>query len=102
MPTMPDEKVAQLDALRLTEALRKRLVDFTADDQFSREPRLTEICRRLWQGRPEDGGLLSELWVEGAFPAELSPATLDGLVGAGKFNGALRDHLDRTVAMPHV
>ena len=62
---MNQEKVTQLDALRLTEALGKRLVDFTADDHFTREARLTEICRRLWGGKPEHGGLLSELWVEG-------------------------------------
>src|SRR5947209_2233052 len=100
MSRMPDETVAQLDALRLTEAVRRRLVDFTADDLFAREPRLTEICRRLWEGKPEGGGLLSELWVEGAFPAELSSSTLEGLTGEGKFNPALRDQLDRTGAMP--
>jgi Lhr-like helicase len=97
---MPEEKVAQLDALRLAEALRRRLVDFTADDHFARNARLTEICRRLWEGKPETGGLLSELWVEGAFPAELCSSTLDGLAGEGKFNPDLRDQLDRTGAMP--
>ena len=64
--------MAQLDALRLTEALRKRLVDFATDDHFARDPALGDLCRRLWGGSPRDGGLISELWVEGAFPAEPS------------------------------
>src|SRR5688572_17122375 len=100
MPIMPVDKVAQLDALRLSEALRRRLVDFTTDDHFARDPRLTKICRALWEGSPDAGGLLSELWVEGAFPAELSAATLDSLAGEGRFNPTLRDQLHRTGAMP--
>jgi DEAD/DEAH box helicase domain-containing protein len=50
--------MAQLDALRLTDALRQRLVDFAADNNFVCDTRLAAISRRLWAGPPEQGGLL--------------------------------------------
>ncbi|MDP6116570.1 MAG: hypothetical protein QF437_06215 [Planctomycetota bacterium] len=62
-------KRAQLDAIGKAEAVRKRLVDFALDDHFVRDKTLNEICRRIWSGPPQRGGLLSELRVEGAFLA---------------------------------
>src|SRR5262249_788361 len=94
------DNLAQLDALRLADALRNRLVNFSLDNHFTRDSRLTEACRALWSGSPDCGGLVSELWVEGAFPAELATATLDTLVEAGRFNPELRDQLERTGTMP--
>jgi hypothetical protein len=91
---------AQLDALQLTEAVRERLVSFSVDSRFSRDSNLTEICGRIWRGQPEKGGLLSELWVEGAFPAELSDASLASLVAEGQFDSELRHVLDKSGAMP--
>lgn len=92
--------MAQLDALRLTETLRTRLVDFAVDDAHVRDRRLTEICRRLWSGLARDGGLLSDLWVEGAFPAANSEWTLDRLVGENRFDAALANQLDTRRAVP--
>jgi len=91
---------AQLDALRLTEAVRRRLVDFSADDNYVRDEPLSAICRHLWAGPPEQGGLVSDLWVEGAFPADIAPQTLDSLVKDGLFNADLCAQLDREGAVP--
>jgi hypothetical protein len=77
---------AHLDALQLSKAVRRRLVEFSSDDRYSRDPKLSHICRDIWTGRPSDGGLLSDLWVEGAFPAKLSNATLATLAEAGSFD----------------
>lgn len=98
MPT----KHAQLDALGMTEAVRERLVDFALDDHFVRDKTLSDICRRIWSGPPETGGLLSELWVEGAFPAKDSDATLDGLAASHQFNADLCNLLDNNEAVPRL
>ena len=86
---------AQLDALALHEAVRQRLVDFAADHHFTRDPQLNEICRRIWAGPPESGGLVSNLWVEGAFPPEQSNEALQDLVQQGRFSAGLARHLHK-------
>jgi hypothetical protein len=91
---------AQLDALRLSEAVRQRLVEFSGDDRFSRDATLNQICRDIWAAAPHEGGLLSDLWVEGAFPAKLSNATLRHLVDKGLFDSDLARILDASGAMP--
>ena len=92
--------MAQLDALQLTDALRRRMVDFAADDNFVRDERLASIARRIWSGPPEHGGLVSDLWVEGAFPSKTSSESLDDLVGDGQFDRRLRDVLHQSGAVP--
>jgi DEAD/DEAH box helicase domain-containing protein len=92
--------MSQLNALHLTEALRQRLVDFAVDDSFLRDPNLARICRALWAGEAERGGLLSELWVEGNFPANESDWTLDRLVAEGQFDADLCEQLDQRGAVP--
>ncbi|MEW6489798.1 MAG: DEAD/DEAH box helicase [Thermodesulfobacteriota bacterium] len=92
--------MAQLDALALSEAVRRRLVDFALDDNFVRDPRLTEICRRLWSGPGASGGLVGDLWVEGAFPAETAEESLGDLTASGRFDRALCEHLDGRGAVP--
>lgn len=91
----------QLDALHLSSALRERLVDFALDANFVREPRLIEICRDLWSGPPQDGGLISDLWVEGVFPALASTDTTGTLAREGIFNATLTAHLDSRGVVPH-
>ena len=92
--------MSQLDALRLSENLRWRMVDFAMDDNFVRDSELSEICRSIWSGTPSEGGLISDLWVEGAFPSKSSPHSLDSLVRERKFDSHLRDVLDKPAAMP--
>ena len=92
--------MSQLDALRLADNLRQRIVDFALDDNFVRNSELTNICRSVWEGDPNQGGLISDLWVEGAFPSKASSHTLDTLVRDGQFDPNLRDVLDKSSAMP--
>ena len=92
--------MAQLDALKLAEAVRTRLVEFCLDDSYVRDARVREICRGLWSGTEKAGGLVGDLWVESAFPAEQSQTNLDDLVAEGLFSGWLRDQLQRRGAFP--
>ncbi len=92
--------MAQLDALRLAENVRRRMVDFALDDNFVRDDHLAEICRSIWGGPPSQGGLISDLWVEGAFPSKASAYSLDDLAREGMFSPDLRDVLDQSAAMP--
>ena len=92
--------MAQLDALQLSEKIRQRLTDFCVDDNFVNDPKLADICRELWSSTPQNGGLLSDLWIEGNFPSKQSDWTLAKLVCAGRFNPQLCDQLDKTEAVP--
>ena len=92
--------MSQLDAIALSKSVKQRLVDFALDAHFVRDPQLTEACRTLWEGLAESGGLVSDLWVEGAFPAEASHDSLATLVAQGKFHAALCRHLDKPAVIP--
>jgi superfamily II DNA or RNA helicase len=87
--------MSQVDALKLTELLRKRLVDFSLEQHAVRDKHLTEICRKIWSLSAREGGLIGDLWVEGAFPAMLSDATIDDLVKSKKFNKELATLLNK-------
>jgi DEAD/DEAH box helicase domain-containing protein len=92
--------MSQLNALALSETVRGRLVDFALDDHFVRGPRLTTACRDLWSGPAETGGLVGDLWVEAAFPAQSVPTTLADLADQGRINRSLCDQLHRRQAVP--
>lgn len=92
--------MAQLDAIALSEAVKQRMVDFALDDHFVQDTQLVEICRAIWSGPPETGGLLSDLWVEGAFPARSSGETLADLVERSLFDRWLCQHLNKRGAVP--
>lgn len=74
---------AQLNAVKLAQAVRQRMVDFNASDLFVRDAGLAASLREAWGGDGKVGGLLSDLWVEGAFPAENSNDTLTSLEAEG-------------------
>ncbi len=92
--------MSQLDAIALSQAVKQRLVDFALNDHFVRDTQLTEICRELWSGIPETGGLLSDLWIEGAFPAKAAPESIEDLVKQACFNAELCYHLDKRGVVP--
>ncbi len=92
--------MSQLNAIALSKAVKQRLVDFALDDHFVQDPKLTEACRILWSGASEMGGLLSDLWIEGAFPAEAAQESLDGMVKQKLFNAELCCHLDKRGVIP--
>ena len=92
--------MGQLDAIALSQTVKQRLVDFALDDHFVRDSHLTDICREIWSGAPHKGGLLSDLWIEGAFPAKAAQESIEDLVEQGLFNGDLCNHLDRRRVIP--
>lgn len=87
--------MSQIDALKLSEALKKRLVDFSLEQFAVRDPKLAKICQTIWSSGPKDGGLISDIWVEGAFPAKSSGVTLNDLVHTNQFNSQLADLLNQ-------
>lgn len=92
--------MAQVDAVAIAAAVRRRMVDFALDDHFVRDEDLARICRSIWEGPAADGGLVGELWVESAFPAEASQQSLEDLVRKDAFDGWLANQLDRSGGVP--
>ncbi|MDJ0391153.1 DEAD/DEAH box helicase [Roseomonas sp. E05] len=97
---MEAEKSLQIDAIRTRGFMQERLVESAASTAFLRDPDLQARVRDIWLGSDEDGGCASELFVEGTFPAEDGGASVDDLVAAGTFSGALRDQLARSGRFP--
>jgi DEAD/DEAH box helicase domain-containing protein len=85
----------QLDALKLASQAKQRLVDFSLADLFCRDPQVQDILGRMWSGDAQHGGLMSDLWVEGAFPSEGSGLTLQNFVEREGFSKKLSQILDR-------
>lgn len=92
--------MAQVDALKVVDAVRRRLVDLALSENYVRDARLNDVSRRIWEGPSHEGGLVSELWVEGAFPAEESTERLQSLTQEGLFPADLRDLLDHEDRFP--
>ena len=99
-PTNRDNENAQIDALGMTRALRERLTDFSLEAGYLRRRDLSEIARRVWAGPCEQGGLISDMWLEAALPAQSSGDSTDSLVREGAFPQALCEHLNRVGEMP--
>lgn len=91
---------SQLDAIALADAVKQRLVNFALDSHFVRDTQLTEACRALWSDLPEKGGLLNDLWIEGAFPALSVDTCLSDLVDQHRFHKQLCEHLDARGVVP--
>ena len=92
--------MGQVDALSMVAHLRRRLVDLAVSENHIRDSKLSQVSRRVWQGPSEDGGLVSEIWVEGAFPPRLSNDSLKTLSDEGLFPADLCRHLDDCDAFP--
>jgi hypothetical protein len=90
-----------VDALKIAEHLRERLVDLAVSENYVRDKALAEACRRLWsEEAARDAELVSELWVEGAFPGLKVSDTLDSLAETGMFPASLRDHIVQSNMFP--
>jgi len=88
------------DSLTLVENVRHRLVNLAQSTNFVRDERVAAACRNVWAGPGGEGGLVSELWVEGAFTSESSGDTLQSLADSLIVDRALVDHLDRSGVFP--
>lgn len=92
--------MGQVDALKMVEHVKTRLIDLAVSENYIREQRLSVTSRKVWEGPGSEGGLVSELWVEGAFPAEQSSDTLKSLSSEGLFPNDLYNHLDDRDVFP--
>lgn len=100
MPNHKSSTSQHTDALDLAERVRGRLVDLAVAENFVREKEVADACETVWRGSPGDGGLVSELWVEGAFSSKRSEDTLDSLANDGFLDPGLKDHLHKSGAFP--
>jgi hypothetical protein len=89
-----------LDAFKLAEAVKTRLVDYCLSELSTPHDDLNAAARVTWRGPAADGGLVQDLWIEGAFPARSSSETLRSLAERGEFPLALARHLDRRGGVP--
>jgi DEAD/DEAH box helicase domain-containing protein len=93
--------MARLDAIKLADSLKRRLLDFTLSSNYLRDDRLLEACRLIWESAPEDGGLCSDLWVETSVPPLTSGRTLPDLQASGHLESRLvKQLLTREVFPP--
>lgn len=83
--------MARLNALRLAESLRRRVVEAALADHYLRDDSLREICERHWN--LSGTGLLGELWVESAASSLSSPHRLSDLAARGHFSESLLEQL---------
>jgi len=91
---------AHLNAVKLAQSVRQRMVDFNASDLFVRDAGLISSLRAAWSGDGKAGGLLSDLWVESAFPAEGSSDTLSSLEQEGIIAPAFKNILLKNRVFP--
>lgn len=89
-----------LDALALSAQIRARLTAFLASELYVRDPQLAAACTAVWQASPDNGGVVGDLWIEGAFPSSTSTDTLQSLATEGVFDPALCRDLNRRDAVP--
>jgi len=91
---------SQLDALSLVDSLRDRLASYTAGRFFLRDERLQGAADAVWRGPAENGGLLADLWVEGAFQPAGSGVSLSDLSQNGPLPAERVEHLARAGIFP--
>ena len=92
--------MGQVDALKMVEHVRQRLVDLAVSENYIRDKNLLNAAQNVWEGPGSKGGLVSELWVEGAFPGKQSDDTLSSFSKDGLFPNDLQVYLDKRDAFP--
>ena len=79
---------------------RQRLVDLAASENYLRNQALAGAASEIWRGPGAQGGLVSELWIQGAFPSKPSQDSLESLASEGLFPRDLCKYLDSTGKFP--
>lgn len=92
--------MGQVDALKMVEHVRTRLVDLAESENYVGDNSLSDAAQTVWEGPGADGGLVSELWVEGAFPGEHSSDLLKSLSDEGLFPDDLCRHVNARDVFP--
>lgn len=87
--------MAQLDALRLVDEIRTRAVNLAISENYIRDIEIATRAGAIWAGPGGDGGLVSDLWIQGAFPSKQSRDSLGSLAAQGLFPSDLTDYLHK-------
>jgi len=86
--------LSQVDALELVKLTRRRLADLAISENYVRDESVASAASEIWRGEGKKGGLVSDLWVQGAFPNKSSADSLESLASDGLFPAGLCDYLD--------
>jgi hypothetical protein len=86
--------MANLNAINAVTNVKRRLVDYCIEEHFVKDSKFRSACQAIWQGSPEEGGLVGDLWVEGTFPNVTSGNSLVERVEKRTFNRFLADTID--------
>jgi Lhr-like helicase len=89
--------MSQIDALNAVKNVKRRLIDHALEDHYVKDVQVRDACQSIWEGSPDAGGLVSDLWVEGAFPSKTGGSSLNERVENGSFSRRLRDLLDKNL-----
>ncbi len=92
--------MSHLDALDLVGKMRSRLVELARSENYVRPESVANAATEIWRGQGSQGGLVSEIWVQGAFPGKASADSLGSLAAENKFPSDLCGYLDRTGGFP--
>jgi DEAD/DEAH box helicase domain-containing protein len=92
--------LSHLDALRLVEEMRSRAVALASAENYIRDTRIARRAADIWAGPGRDGGLISELWIQGAYPSKQSNDTLGSLASVGLFPRELVSYLNDNDKFP--
>jgi ATP-dependent helicase YprA (DUF1998 family) len=92
--------MTQMDALQLVDLMQRRVVDLAVSENYLRDEGLSKGAAEIWRGPGRDGGLVSELWVQGAFPSQSSEDSLASLASEGLFPKDLAAYLDNSGKFP--
>ncbi len=77
----------------MVEHVRTRLVHLALSENHFRAQNIKDAAHAVWAGPGNEGGLVSELWVEGAYSGQLTEDTLDSLRAEGLLPENLHRHL---------
>ncbi len=91
--------MSQLDALKLVDSLRERLVDLGVSENFSGDPHLVAAIRSV-MSQVGPSGLLGDIWVEATRASRSSGKSLTDCADVGLFNSELAKHLVQNGEMP--
>jgi DEAD/DEAH box helicase domain-containing protein len=87
--------MTKLNALDLAQKIQGRMVQYLLQENFTKDPKFQKIHKHILESHPNNGGIVTELIVEGAFPYQCSGQSLYDLVQTGKFNSSFCEHLEK-------
>jgi DEAD/DEAH box helicase domain-containing protein len=92
--------MTHMDSLQLVDLMQRRIVDLAVSENYLRDEGLSKAAAEIWRGPGSEGGLVSELWVQGAYPSRSSEDSLASLTSEGLFPADLAAYLDTTGRFP--